>query len=286
MAHVEWSGPSPWADRERLAEQRARLPEPVYRALLLNEWIEAEGAFLDAEAIRRAFVLPGPSEPEPGRTYVATLDLGVTNDASVLAVGSRRYPAIHLDFLARWKGTKRNPVDLGEVRDAILHARDRYGFSRLAFDRWQAIRLAEELEARGLACEPFTFTAASKQRMSGVLLQVINEGSLRLFEPGGLEAELRALTIRTTGAGWSFDHSRCGHDDMATAISMLALDLLTEAPSTAGSISTLPIPDSRRTIARAGIHLSGVQYLDLVPGQRERVPPPGWTETTPTRRNR
>jgi hypothetical protein len=289
----EAPGPSPWMSPERIAEQRARLPEPVYRALFENEWIEAEGAFLeaegaflDAEAIRRAFTLSGPSAPMDGRSYVAALDLGLVNDRTVLAVGHREGAAIHLDHLQAWRGTKARPVDLAEVRDAVIHAHERYGLRILKFDRWQAHRLAEELSSAGIRCEPFEFTSASKQRYSAALLQTLNEGSLRLYEPGGLEDELRGLTIRTTGSGWAFDHGRGGHDDQAVALALAILELLSVVPSTTASISTLPVPDSRRAITRSGIRLVGRQYLDVVPGQRERVPPPGWTETTTPRRTR
>lgn len=42
----ETPGPPPWMDPERLAEQRARLPEGIYAQLFENVWTEAEGAFL------------------------------------------------------------------------------------------------------------------------------------------------------------------------------------------------------------------------------------------------
>ncbi len=221
----EWTGPCPWMSPARLDEQRERLPAPVFAALFLNQWTEAAGAFLDPDAIRRAFTLPGPSAPVDGRHYLAALDLGLTNDRTVLAVGHREGADIHLDQLQVWKGTKARPVNLAEVRDAILQAHTRYDLRALHFDRWQAHRLSEELSSAGVRCVPFEFTSASKQRYSGALLQALNGGTLRLYEPGGLEDELRGLTIRTTGGGWSFDHGRRGHDDMAVALSLVILQL-------------------------------------------------------------
>ncbi len=226
----EWSGPSPWADPARLAEQRARLPQPVYQALFENIWVEAEGAFLDAAAIRRAFTLPGPSAPVDGRRYIGALDLGLVNDRTVLAVGHREGSDVHLDAMQVWRGTKASPVSLGEVRDAILAAHRRYELRAVHYDRWQAHRLTEELAESGVRTVPFEFSSASKQRYSGALLQSLNEGTLRLFEPGGLESELAGLTIRTTGSGWTFDHSRRGHDDMSVALALLVLQLSSNAP--------------------------------------------------------
>lgn len=272
----EAEGPSPWMDRGRLDEQRARLPEPVFRALFLNQWIEAEGAFLDPDAVRRAFVLPGPSGWIDGRRYVGALDIGLVNDRTVMAVGHREGPAIVLDLLRTWQGTRANPVDLAEVRDAILSAHETFGLGVLRFDRWQAHRLAEELSAAGMTTEPFEFTAPAKQRLSAALLQAVNEGTLRLYEPGRLKDELLGLTIRTTGAGWSFDHTRRGHDDQAVALSLLILELLTEQPMTAGSFSTIPKRGSDRVIRRAGLTLVGEKYLDREPTGPTEVLPPTW----------
>ncbi len=266
----EWVGPSPWADPARLTEQRARLPVPVYQALFENIWVEAEGAFLDAGAIRRAFVLPGPSAPQDGRQYVGTLDLGLVNDRTVLAIGHREGSDIHLDMMTTWRGTKARPVSLSDVRDAVLAAHRRYELRSLVFDKWNAHRLMEELTESGVRCSPFEFTSGSKQHYSAALLQSLNEGTLRLYEPGNLEDELRALTIRTTGSGWAFDHGRRGHDDQAVALALLTLQLSTSAPGRPNSQhSGIPPPydDRARLFGRfdRGGHFVGSRHLDLPP---------------------
>ncbi len=276
----EWSGPSPWADPDRLAEQKARLPSPVYSALFENVWVEPEGQFLDAGAIRRAFTLPGPSAPADGRHYIAALDLGLVNDRTVLAIGHREGEDVHLDFLQVWKGTKARPVNLGEVRDAILLAHQRFDIRALHFDRWQAHRLVEELSSAGVRTVPFEFTSASKQRYSGALLQVLNEGTLALYEPGGLEEELRALTIRTTGGGWSFDHSRRGFDDMSVALAITVMMLSSNPPARPNSAhSGIPWMGSseaaaarRRFAARHDLsgEFIGSRHTDIPP--REQRP--------------
>ncbi len=267
----EWVGPSPWADPKRLAEQRARLPAPVYAALFENIWVEPEGSFLDPAAIRRAFTLPGPSAPVDGRQYVGTLDLGLVNDRTVFAVGHREGADIHLDFLQAWKGSKARPVSLSDVRDAILAAHARYELRSLIRDPWQSHRLSEELTESGVRCVSFEFTSGSKQRYSSALLQSLNEGTLRLYEPGGLEDELRGLTIRTTGSGWSFDHSRRSHDDQAVALALLTLQLSTSAPGRPNSqhsgIPPTYSDDRARLLSRydRGGEFVGSRHTDLPP---------------------
>ncbi len=221
----EWVGSCPWMSADRLAEQRERLPAPVFAALFMNQWTEAEGSFLDPAAIHRAFTLPEPSAPVEGRQYIGALDLGLTNDRTVLAVGHREGSDIHLDLMMVWRGTKARPVSLGDVRDAIIAAHARYDLRAVHYDKWQAHRLTEELAESGVRTVPFEFTSGSKQRYSGALLQSLNAGTLRLFEPGGLESELAGLTIRTTGSGWAFDHGRRAHDDMSVALALVVLQL-------------------------------------------------------------
>ncbi len=270
----EAPGPSPWMNPDRLAEQKARLPRPVYQSLFENQWVESAGAFLDAGALSRAFTLPGPSGPVDGRSYIATLDLGLVSDATVLAIAHREGPDVHLDLLTVWQGSKAHPVSLGEVRDSILQAHHRYNLRGLWFDRWQAHRLTEELSEAGVQCHAYEFTSASKQRYSAALLQHLNQGTLALYEPGGLQDELAALTIRTTGGGWSFDHGRHGHDDRAVALAMAVLQLSASAPGRPNySFSGLPPIYSREESAAraryAAWHDStgqfGTRHLDLPP---------------------
>ena len=57
-------------------------------------------------------------------TYVASLDVGIVNDRTVLAVmHAEETPAgrrVVLDRIDRWQGTRAAPVDLGEVRDTLI----------------------------------------------------------------------------------------------------------------------------------------------------------------------
>ena len=106
VAHRE--GPAPWMSRERLEEQRSRLPESVYLQLFENRWVEGEGSFLDEGAVARALVLDGPAGAAPTRhLYAAALDLGSVHDRSAFVIGHRVGPAVFVDWLQTWQGSKR-----------------------------------------------------------------------------------------------------------------------------------------------------------------------------------
>lgn len=219
----ERRGPAPWLDPARIDEQRARLPRPIFEQLFEAIWTSASDAFLDADLLDRCFTLVGPSaQRRTDAAHVAGLDLGLTGDRTAFAIAHRREGRTYLDHLAVWEGTKSAPVDLRAV-EAHLVAQHRVFGYRLHFDPWQAVDLGQRLKGAGILAEPFTFTAQSKQRLAGALLEGVNTGTLDLFDDGELREELRALRLRQTSSGWSFDHVAGRHDDRATALALALL---------------------------------------------------------------
>lgn len=245
----ERHGPAPWTSRERLEEQRLRLPDAVFRQLWLNEWTAAAGSFLDPSVVGAAFVLDGPVlERDRGQEgYAAALDLGVVSDRTVLTIGHREGDRVVLDRMVAWQGSRARPVDFAEVEATIVEAHERFGFM-LRLDPWQGLDLAQRLRARGVPAEEFTFSAASKQRLAATLLSTINAGKLALYEAEGLREELLGLRLVQSASGsWSFDHRSGGHDDRAVALALLAVSLL-ERP--VGAVAAYYAPDPVHPLRR------------------------------------
>lgn len=248
----ETPGPPPWTDPEKLAEQRSRLPGAIYRQLFENEWVPAEGAFLDPVALDDCFTLPGPaSKPEPRQRYVAGLDLGHTSDRTAFALGHRTEEAVILDRLQVWSGSRDAPISFAAVERAILTAFDRFRF-RLSADPWQALHVLERLRAEGLRASEVTFTAAFKQRLASTLLQSVNDRALRLYPDNELRDELLALRLVQKPGGWVFDHRAGGHDDRAIALSLMIVAAL-----------DTPLAPRHRVRVRVGTGNRGFQ--DLAP---------------------
>ena len=243
----ERRGPAPWMDVDRLAEQRQRLPDAVFRQLFANEWTQAAGSFLDPAVVDAAFCLDGPSlERDQGAVYAAGLDLGTVNDRTVLAIGHRDGDRVVLDRMQAWQGSRARPVDFGEVEAFILEAHKRFGFS-LRLDPWQGLDLAQRLRASGVFAEEFAFSSASKQRLAATLLSTINAGNLKLYEAEGLRDELLGLRlVQSTSGAWSFDHKSGAHDDRAVALSLMLVALL-EGP-------VVPSFDLKALLPRRRLH--------------------------------
>jgi hypothetical protein len=238
----EVKGPPPWLDPAKVAEQRAALPEGAFRRLFGGEWTTIEGSFFTPGAVDRAFSLPGPTmRPEPRRTYRAGLDLGHVADRTAFAVCHEEAGGVVLDAMATWAGSPERPVAFGEVEEAVAVAHRRFR-CRVRLDPWQALHLAERLEARGVPVETYTFTTQSKQRLASTLLGLLNDGRLALFDHPGLRDELKGLRIKETPSGFAFDHppGRGHHDDMATALSLAAVGALEDRSLPGRSLSGIP----------------------------------------------
>jgi phage terminase large subunit-like protein len=79
-----------WITPKRLAEQRRLLPEIAYLRLWMNQWTAGQGDALREDDIRGATTLQGPlARSERGWVYVAGLDIGLSKDATALAVLGR-----------------------------------------------------------------------------------------------------------------------------------------------------------------------------------------------------
>ncbi|HET6999347.1 MAG TPA: hypothetical protein VFI03_12250 [Solirubrobacterales bacterium] len=259
----EVRGPAPWADPDRVEEQRQRLPHAVFAQLFLNEWTQAEGSFLDPAVIDAAFTLEGPAleRSEKRGSYVAALDLGAVNDRTVFAIGHREgTETVHLDRMQTWQGSRAHPVNFSEVEDFIVTARRRFNF-KLRLDPWQGLDLAQRLRAKGIVAEEFHFNQGSKQRLAQTLLHSLNAGHLRLYEAEGLRDELLALRLKQSASGsWSFDHQTGGHDDRAVVLALMTVAALEGPTGTSGPPIVLTKPSRW--------HLDGGRRRDRFPSVR------------------
>lgn len=88
-----WGERSPWLSEEDMEDARRRDPVGLeFARLWKGLWVSGKGDAVDEASIDASFCLPGPlSAPEPGWSYIAGLDLGISHDhAGVVLVGVNR----------------------------------------------------------------------------------------------------------------------------------------------------------------------------------------------------
>lgn len=225
-------GPSPWWTSADLDAVRATVTPAEYRRLILCEWAEADDNLTTAADIAALVEHPGPLEPRPGVRYQLALDLGLRNDATVLAVGHLEHRAgrgrtVVVDRVLRWRGSRARPVELGDVEEAVMAAHRRYNRAPLRTDPWQAAQLSERLRGAGVRVEDFTFSASSVDHLARTLYGLIRDRALVLPDDPHLLAELSSVRLVETRPGViRLDHRAGEHDDQAVSVALLATALL------------------------------------------------------------
>jgi hypothetical protein len=222
---------APWIDPKLIEAEKRSLTDSAFRRLWQNYFTQPEDALVSASDLEAAAVLDGPVPPAPGIRYVITLDVGLVNDRTVLAVchreGVGEAERVILDRIWRWQGTRRSPVDLREVEETIVEAHNRYPGEVVA-DPFQAVGLLQSLTKRGIGASKFDFTSQSVGRLAGSLLRSLRSRRLSLPNDPVLLDELAGVRIVENSAGVPrLEHNAGAHDDQAVAIS-LAVHRLTD----------------------------------------------------------
>ena len=218
-------GPLPWltaADLEVLRENAETDSE--YERLHLNRWTTSEDRLATRADLAACVTLPGPLPAVPGVSYVATLDIGIVNDRTVLTVmhaedtpDGRR---VVLDAIDRWQGTRTAPVDLGDVRDTLI-ARGREYHAPVVADPHQAVLIAQEARRAGVTVHEFAFTSTSVGRLALSLHQAIRNHRIALPDDEALIDELVSVRLRKNTLGvYRLDHDTGQHDDQAVALAL------------------------------------------------------------------
>lgn len=226
----EIPGPLAWVDPAELEAQRPLLRDSEFARLHLNEWVQSEDRLVSAEDLAAACVLDGAQAPLPGVKYVGALDVGITNDACVAAIGHAERVCdepgsgvrVVVDRIARWRGSRRRPVDLSEVEGWLYAASCEYHRAPIHADPYQAVGLLQRLKARGVRAEQFTFSAQSVGRVANALHLALRNRTILLPNDEDLRAELGRVRLRETSPGAvRLDHDSGEHDDQAVTIGIL-----------------------------------------------------------------
>lgn len=265
---LEYNQPSPWVSEAALAEAERRNPIGRFQRLWHGAWSPEEGnPALSPEVIERAFTFaPGENVVQLERPleHVGGLDLGVSRDASALAIlGVQRFHGRHglirlVDWKV-WRPTKGNKVDLTEVEQAVAEAHAKYDLKAMNFDPWQASHMASRLQAgrvgvyrrqmhqhAGTTKVPMmevAQTGNNLQKMATCLIESFNDNRVFLRECPELKRDLLRLRVEERSFGFRLvaPHDQLGHGDLGTAFS---LALLAASELAAKRIVTAGAPES------------------------------------------
>ena len=210
-----------WITDAQIDEQRRLLPPAQYRRLWLNEWSQAEGDAFSEEQIRRLIVHEDRlwrRPPEYGGGAIG-VDAGTERHHSALVVLLSNHTSGHIRVAA--VEDFRPPVQLADLRDAILEARQMFSINALYVDPYQMIAIAQECEALGMNVIRVHPSGAGVQaRMAVSLMEAVRNRTLELYTDPLLFEDLLGCQIveRPQGLKLELAENRHGHSDRLSAL--------------------------------------------------------------------
>lgn len=230
---VSVPAPLPWLTEDDLEVLRENaITDSEFARLHLNVWTEAEDRLASRNDLEACAVLVGEQPPQRGLRYVVTLDVGVTNDRSVVTVqhraaGPEGVSRVVVDVVRRWQGSRAAPVDLAEVASTVRSLSREYNRAKVILDPYQAKLIAQQLASRGISVTEFTFSATSVGRLAAALHQAIRQRRIVLPRDEDLLDELATVRLVRNSVGVTrLDHDAGQHDDQAVSIALGVFHLL------------------------------------------------------------
>ncbi|MFA4973655.1 MAG: terminase TerL endonuclease subunit [bacterium] len=189
-----------------LAHQAAETPafEMTFRRLYLNQWVnsyerwmpldkwDACGGLVDMDSLK-------------GRPGYAGLDLSATTDLTALGIDFPREDSTHDILVHFWipadtmrekerkdrvpysewvrqgyiTATPGNVIDYKSIMQYLVEARERFDIREVAFDRWGATKLSQDLIDAGFVMVPFGQGFASMSAPTKELMTLVLGGKVR-----------------------------------------------------------------------------------------------------------
>lgn len=185
--------------------------ENTFRRLYLNQWTEADTRYFSMRLWDRCGVFPVDPEKLKGRRCWAGLDLAASEDIAALvlvfappAVAKGEDPTEPIQVLARFwcpevtvrmkslqglpysewvkaglmVATEGDVIDFDRIEHDIRELRKLYQIREIAFDRWQALQITQNLEKGGFTVVPFGQGFASMSAPTKELARLVKQGGI------------------------------------------------------------------------------------------------------------
>lgn len=216
--YESWNMPSwsnPLLDRKLINAERARLPERVFAQEFGAQFIEGSGSVF--RGVRECATSTW-SKPLPRERYLAGLDLGKTEDFTVLTILDSHCRLVHYDRFHR--------QDWAIQTQRIKAALDRYGATVLVDSTGAGEPILEGLKRDGVNAYPYPFTMQSKTALIDNLSLLFEKREILLprpeLWPEGID-ELESFQYSVNDNGYARMSAPSGqHDDIVISLALAA----------------------------------------------------------------
>ena len=221
---TEWHGwqlptaSNPYIDAGEIEAARLGLPERIFAQEYLAEFLDDAGGVF--RRVMDAATLSPLSRPEPGRAYVAGVDVADAADFTVISVmDAKTRQQVYMDRF--------NRVGYEALEDRIHAAYQRWGIQTIVIeDNSIGQPVIDHLRRRGMRIVPFHTSTVSKMPLIQSLQSAFEHGSIRILSDPIQTGELQAYESKRTASGFSYSAPEGMHDDtvMALALAWYAID--------------------------------------------------------------
>ena len=221
---TEWHGwqlptaSNPYIDPKEIAAARAGLPERIFAQEYLAEFLDDAGGVF--RRVMDAATLSPLSQPQPGRAYVAGVDVADAADFTVISImDAKTREQVYMDRF--------NRVGYEALEDRIHAAYQRWSIQTIVIeDNSIGQPVIDHLRRRGMRIVPFHTSSVSKMPLIQSLQSAFEHGALRILNDPIQTGELQAYESKRTASGFSYSAPEGMHDDtvMALALAWYAID--------------------------------------------------------------
>lgn len=217
-----------WITESYLAQQRRRLPDPIFRRLHRNEWTSGTGGLFRLEdwdaCVSEACT---PLLPTKEVTLSVGVDASIKRDrtAVVATYFDAEQKRLRLALNRWWQPTPAQPLNIEETVEAyLLDLQERYQLHRVRYDPYQFHRSATTLAAKGLPMEEYPQSTPNLTAMGQNLFELVKGRNLVFYPDASLREEAARAIAEETTRGWKISKAKSGEKiDQIVALAMAAL---------------------------------------------------------------
>lgn len=219
LAAFKAANPASWVTEEFLADQRASLPEPVYRRLHGNQWYEAgHGHWVPRESWEAC---AGDVAITPDEPAVIAVDAASRRDTTAVALVQKHGGKFHVRVWIMRADEEIGYLDYERVEDLIRDLAATFDIRRIGFDPYQMVPVAQRLDAEGLPVEMFPQSHVRMVPASGLLYDAVMEHRLVHDNDPEVTEQVLSAGVREVPMGWRLDKRvRNRSIDAAIALAM------------------------------------------------------------------
>jgi hypothetical protein len=212
---------------------RATMRPNAYRRMILNEWVNAESAFIEMREWD-ACVDPGlqPLQSDRNLPIYLAVDASLKRDSTAIVAVTTDGERVRLVAHRIFQPSPDQPLDFEATIEAeIIDLCSRFSVQAVRFDPWQMASSSQRLIKRGVPMEEFPQTSGNLTDSSSNLYELIKACNLQVYPDEAMRLSISQAIAVETPRGWRIAKEKAKHKiDVVVALAMASLAAVKQQP--------------------------------------------------------